>query len=88
MFKYRDHRGGLVESMETVREMTDFAELKGHVTKIFGEGKITVKHYCYDARINWDTYIVCHDGRGIGFTDSPVHTQESTNTAPPWNLAA
>ena len=76
MFKYRDHRGGRAESVETVQEMADFAELKRHVTRVFGEGEITIKPYCYDDRIDWDTYIVCHDGRGIGFTNAPVETQE------------
>ena len=74
MFKYRDHRGGLAESMETVKEMADFTELERHVTRIFGEGEITVKPYCYDDRIEWDTYIVCHNGHGVGFTNAPVNT--------------
>ncbi len=76
MFLYRDHRGGLAESMETAREMADFAELKRHLISIFGEGKITVEPYGYDKRIQWDTHIVCHDGRGVGFTNAQVSTQE------------
>ena len=83
MFLYRDHRGGLAESMQDAREMADFAELKRHLFRVFGEGKITVEPYGYDSRIQWNTHIVCHNGRGVGYTNAPVNTQEPASVACP-----
>ncbi len=77
MFLYRDHRGGLAESMETVLEMSDFSELERHIFKLYGKGEITIKPYGFDKRINWNTHIVCHDGHVTGFTNAPVETQNS-----------
>ena len=34
--------------------------------------RIEVKPYCYDSRIDWDTYIVTVDHQAVGFTDGPV----------------
>jgi len=70
MFLYRDHRGRLNDSMETLQIMKDFSELETYLHKQFGPGEVTVKPYCYDERICWDTQIVCHDGRAVGFTNA------------------
>lgn len=72
MFLYREHRGSLVDSMRTVKEMSNFSELENYIQNIHGEGEITVKEYCYDERIKWNTHIVCLDGTPVGFTDSHV----------------
>jgi len=72
MFLYRDHRGMLDESMETIEEMESHADLVRHVESLYGSGDIEVKHYAQDDRIGWDTYIVIHNGRAVGFTNGPT----------------
>lgn len=32
---------------------------------------VTAKKWGYDARIGWDTYLVCIDGKAALFTDGP-----------------
>ena len=71
-FLYRDHRGSLVDSMSTVQEMSSFQQLEEHCFKIYGPGEITIRSYGYDARIDWDTFIVCHNGNAMGFTNMEV----------------
>ena len=68
--KYRDHRGSLSASMQTVVE-TIKEELEAHLVKELGPGKIKIEKYGFDPRIGWDTYIVTHNGRAVGFTDGP-----------------
>jgi len=83
-FKYREHRGTLSESMETVKEFhsrSDFVKyLQNDFDKEFGVGEVDlnevkIKKYSdgIDERIGWDTHIVSLDDYGIlGFTDAPV----------------
>jgi len=74
-FKYRDHRGSLADSMETVREFQTGKELADCVHGLWGmtgEEKIEVNRFAFDKRINWDTYIVTADGSPVGMTDGPV----------------
>lgn len=75
MFQYRDHRGGLAESMETVQKMNTLGDIQQHLEPLFGPGEITVEEYIQDDRIEWDTHIVCHDGNAVGYTDGPVLTK-------------
>jgi hypothetical protein len=63
--KYRDHRETLVESMKTVREIRSLDEIQS-------TGKLTCKYYGYDSRIGWETWIVCENGCGIGFSDGEL----------------
>ena len=61
--KYRDHRGGLADSMETVQEVSSIDEIKQHLNKFYNQfGKsveeIKFEHVGMDKRINWDTYYV------------------------------
>lgn len=76
----REHRRLLDESMETVvaieptmTALVAWAEqLLAHydLPKPFD---IRIKHYCYDSRIKWNTYIVKLEGYGVlGFTDGPL----------------
>ena len=83
--KFREHRGGLAESMETCVEIASYGQLLDHIGNIFQEPplntfafdprKVHVKEYSMepDARIGWPaTYIVTVDGYGpLGFTDDP-----------------
>jgi len=81
MFKYRDHKGSLTESMGTVQEFDTKNDLiyylRGSLKKFgveFSNESVQIKPYIYDERINWNTHIVIIGGYGItGYTDGPVH---------------
>ncbi|HEV8364576.1 MAG TPA: hypothetical protein VGQ52_13760 [Gemmatimonadaceae bacterium] len=79
--KFREHRGMLVESMETTVDVPDRPALIKHLQNILQiyyiamqPDDLTVEPYGgTDARTGWDTYIVIVRGFGvIGFTDGPV----------------
>lgn len=62
---YRDHRGGLEASMETVREVTTIQEIKDHLNSFYNDfgfsvAQVTFKHVGIDTRTNWDTYYVLY----------------------------
>ena len=67
-FLFRPHRELLSESMDDVAEL-EMASLIIRIVDQFGAGAVEVKPYGYDSRINWETYIVLHNGRAVGFTD-------------------
>jgi hypothetical protein len=70
--KYREHRGGLADSMKTVREIQPSLGALAIALKV-PPSAITVNKYGdYDKRIGWDTHIVCVNGSPTGFTDGPV----------------
>lgn len=77
-FKYRDHRGGLAESLETTQVFNSLNELIDYLKQSLKEynfeflnSDIKIKPYCYDKRIHWNTYIVTIKNFGVvGFTDS------------------
>jgi hypothetical protein len=85
MTRFREHRGGLAESMETMVYMTTMAELKAHCRQKLWNfdvpennlrfDEIKVEPYgthCWpDERIGWlETWIVTMPGYGVlGFTD-------------------
>ena len=79
MFKFREQRRLLVESMETVKTFKSKKDLIKHLKKIWGPFRIKVtkknlkiEPYYFDKRINWNTHIVLLDGNVIGFTDKQV----------------
>jgi hypothetical protein len=77
--KLRQHRGGLDESLATTIEIepTRNALLQA-IKQEMGfsnvyDKDISITYYGYDARIEWETYIVEIDGFGVyGFTNGPV----------------
>ena len=76
--KFREHRGGLAESMETVVELNTRKEFCDHLSKIArkfvpeGEFTISFSEYSFDTRIYWDTFLVILNGCGpIGMLDGP-----------------
>jgi hypothetical protein len=69
--KYRDHRGGLKESMETVREIEPTIDALAVILKV-PPSAITVETYGYDARIDWHAYLVAVEGRAVGFCNAFV----------------
>lgn len=84
MTKYREHRGSLVESMETVREVADRNALVEMITKDLHPWRramdlsdiastLKVEPYGYESRIGWNTHIVTLPNYGVlGMTDGPL----------------
>lgn len=79
--KFREHRGGLKESLATCVELPPTrAALAAHLKPWLeplrvpvSEAALHIHYYAYDDRIQWDTHIVMLDGFGpVGFTDGPV----------------
>jgi hypothetical protein len=61
--KYRDHRGSLSDSMETVQEVSSIDEIKRHLNKSYTPFRLSVaeikfEHEGIDHRTGWDTYYV------------------------------
>jgi hypothetical protein len=71
--QYRDHRGGLAESLVTVVHLEPtLAALSRHLR--VEADQLEVIPYGYDERINWDTHIVKQkNGPVFGMTDGPIH---------------
>lgn len=72
--KYREHRGTLSDSMETLQEFATIVQMEQHLNKFCDKiGKSVVeirfKHVGMDNRIGWDTYYVLQrlEG-GVDFT--------------------
>jgi hypothetical protein len=79
--KFREHKGGLDESMDTVVEVADRDALVQHVRKLMApwgfeldDSKLKVKPYAKDDRIGWpDTHLVTLEGYGVlGYTNGPL----------------
>jgi hypothetical protein len=79
-FQFRPHRRTLIEAMKEVKTFNSLAELIENQkpelaqwgVEITAEN-VKVTPYCYDKRINWNTYIVTLEDYGVlGFTDGPV----------------
>lgn len=61
--KYRDHRGGLKESMETQIEVNNKQDIINHLNDFFNEFGETVEEIKFeyvglDKRTGWNTYYV------------------------------
>jgi hypothetical protein len=79
MIKYRDHRGGLSESMETAREFETMDQVREHVAESLYPFYVDVtkenfhsEFYCEeDRRIGWKPVcLVTIDGFGVvGWAD-------------------
>ena len=72
--KYRPQRGSLAESMELVEEVPETMSALARHLRV-ARKQLGVKKYCFDERIQWDTYLVTIDGQAVGFTN-----------ALPWNI--
>jgi hypothetical protein len=80
--KFREHRGSLTESMQTVVELANRDELVSHLNRMFENSgpvkpepikpdEVEIKFYLFDDRIGWNTYLVFVRGFGpVGFSDS------------------
>ena len=82
--KFRFHRRLLEDSMKTVQEFNTLHELLDIINKDLSSWSLkslklkdlVIEHYCFDPRINWDTYMITAFSklnRGIlGFTNGKV----------------
>lgn len=83
--KLREHRRLLDESLATTIEIEPTREaLLGAINAAMlgwsgfpvTEAAVSVKPYCFDDRIGWNTHIVCIKDWGVyGFTDGSVTEQ-------------
>lgn len=91
--KYRDHRGGLAESMETVQEFDTRTELLAYLHKEMGtwgfkfdDSTVRIEPYGdgKDDRIGWNNlHIVIIEGFGpVGFADLPTASDASGSPKP------
>lgn len=57
---YRDHRGGLDESMATVQEIKSMQQLRAYLKTQYSVPIVDMKieYACFDPRLNWETYYV------------------------------
>lgn len=72
---FRQHKGSLAESMETLVKVDTLEDIiKVSPFTEFGYIlNLNIEHYCYDDRIDWDTYIITDERYGvIGFTNGEV----------------
>lgn len=86
MIKFREHRGGLAESMETMRTFETVRELKEYLQLLFGwftASKAYASPYAHDSdggdhRIGWENvHIISSRGYGVlGFTNGFVELEE------------
>ena len=81
MFRYRDHKGCLYESLETTQEFADKDALLEYLQKTLTQWcksdldikNVAIKPYGFDERIGWHSHIVYLKGWGVlGFTDKAV----------------
>ena len=72
---FRPQRGGLSEAMEEAKEFDSISEMKSYCVaecgKAFNENEITIEYYCYDERIDWETFICCTERWGRERFDTP-----------------
>lgn len=66
----------LDEAMQHVVEIPNRSALIAYLQREYDfwkptEANVTVKPYGYDKRIDWDTHLVCIDGKAALFTDGP-----------------
>jgi hypothetical protein len=84
--KFRELRGGLRESLETLVELPDRAALIAHVSQLqaaqpfnapVSDATVHVRRYYHDPRTGWDTHLVTLDIWGpVGYTDGPCEAEE------------
>ncbi len=72
---FRFHKGSLQESMNTIREIPNYEFLEWlirYTSCIPAIDGISINYYCYDERIDWDTYIVSADYKSNDRISYPV----------------
>jgi hypothetical protein len=75
MTLFRWQRSSLQDSMTTVTQFAGLTALTDVIKSrvpMSDADKVTIEHYGFDCRINWETHIVLVNGEPVGFTDGPV----------------
>ncbi len=82
---YRPHRGSLQDALALVRTVNDHADLVDQLrlervgwpdaAEVTRES-VDVVPYCYDPRIEWDTWLVRVNGHVAGFTNGPLEKDQ------------
>jgi hypothetical protein len=78
--KYRDHKGSLSDSIDTIKEVYSVEQIKQHLNKYYKQfeksvEEIKFEYLGHDDIINWDTYYVFQRLKGeteftvAGFSD-------------------
>ena len=80
---FRPVRGGLKQAMSEVISISSLEEIRGFYMPddpIFHiKGKLKVRYYCFDSRINWDTWLVLDgQGRAVGYTNGYLQETEGS----------
>lgn len=65
---FRPQRGSLEEAMKEVIEVSSLSELENKTTWT----NLTTKFYCFDSRINWDTWIILSNGNAVGYANGEL----------------
>lgn len=72
---YRPHQGDLEDSMRKVEKFNSLKELLQYIVKQFNNAfaidDIYIKYYCYDSRIDWDTFLITTKTYGMERFDIP-----------------
>ncbi len=71
---FREHRGLLSDSMETMEVVSSLSDIwdivKKDLTPYGIKNDLRIEYYGCDSRIGWDTYIITIPGYGVlGFTN-------------------
>lgn len=77
---FRWHRHALEDSIATVQEIKNFADLEILIGEKFGLSsidQIEVKYFGYDDRIQWNCYLVTLNGNNVGFTNQALEKPSS-----------
>lgn len=80
---FRPIRELLEDAMKEVVSISSLEEIRGFYMPddpIFHmKGKLKVRHYCFDSRINWDTWLVVdEEGRARGYTNGYLPETEGS----------
>lgn len=75
---FRFHSGGTVfESLEQSFEVNGWKEIMNLIrARDLPKGRLAIKPYGLDTRIDWLTYIVTIDGQAVGYTNHPVYVPD------------
>lgn len=55
--------------MATATEVKSLSDVRALLPEFPSEAEIKCKHYGYDWRISWDTYVITLNGDTVGFTN-------------------
>ena len=79
-FLYREHRGSLCDSMDTVQYFGSFGDLQKHVWGLLGMTgveQVTIQDFVCDTRIGWHACLVLVNNCPVGFVNKKVERETS-----------